>query len=206
LVLRIGWGRRPVSVSLSELGCTPKLVCFLTGWWGGGRRAEFPFRGNPATFLTVSEPRRLSVSRNCLAGVTLSAASGTRPGTRVVRMTAPESPGPYRRPRRAGAFRGSILLRPSSIAGAKLRCWEWRGHTPQGELTPSRARESYGIFARPTEPSACQRRTGPNRGSRPIRASGFFSPSTRFSITRTGAHSRSGELVLPEIVEADRQA
>jgi hypothetical protein len=74
-------------------------------------------------------------------------------------VTAPVCPRPYRRPRRAGAFRGPILLQPrstdrgkASVLGTARSCDPGSSHPP--------AAVAAGSFAYLTKPVSAQRRPG----------------------------------------------
>jgi hypothetical protein len=87
---------------------------------------------------------------------------GPMPKTRGVHMTAPVRPRPYRRPRRAGAFRGPILLQPrssdrgeASVLGTARSCDPGSSHPPA---------DHSGIFRLPDGACFCPAQTRPEPG------------------------------------------
>ena len=131
----------------------------MEGWWSGEQ--SFPFRGSSFDKLTAGAGGITSI-----AGIAELSGQGHPvgrleriPKTRGVHMTAPVRPRPYRRPRRAGAFRGPILLQPrsadrgeASVLGTARSCDPGSSHPP--------AAIAAGSFAYLTEPVSAQRRPG----------------------------------------------
>ena len=124
-----------------------------------------PFRGNPTLRFDGMEP----AEPRLIAGIAeLSGRGhpvgrlGHLPKTRGVHVTVPVHPRPYQRPRRAGAFRGPILLAPRPGAEAKLRCWEWRSLSTRSRPHPPTAKGSQ-IFRSPVKACPCPSGRSPGK-------------------------------------------
>jgi hypothetical protein len=131
-------------------------------WWSRGQ--SFPFRESSNDELTAGAGGITSV-----AGIAELSGQGhpvgrleLRPKTRGVHVTAPVRPRPYRRPRRAGAFPGPILLQPrsndrgeASVLGTARSCDPGSSHPPA---------DHSGIFRLPDGACFCPAQTRPEPG------------------------------------------
>jgi hypothetical protein len=131
----------------------------MEGWWSGEQ--SFPFRESSFDILTAGAGGITSI-----AGIAELSGQGHPvgrlgriPKTRGVHVTAPVRPRPYRRPRRAGAFRGPILLQPRSFDRSEAsELGTARSYDPGSSHPP--AAIAAGSFAYLTKPVSAQRRPG----------------------------------------------